>query len=76
MEANIKANIKEPILMLLLLMVGFLYWNLISLGNLGAGVSIFTLVLCGISVWYFRDNKGLWAKENLMYLAFVLVCGL
>lgn len=67
---------KDSVLMLLLWVVGFLYWNLISIGNLGAGVSIFTLVLCGISVWYFHLDNVLRPKENLIYLALLLVCGL
>lgn len=70
------ADIKEPILMLLLFGVGFLYWNLISMGNLGAGVSIFTIVLFGVALWYFRDMKAPWSRENLIYLALPLVCGL
>lgn len=62
--------------MLLLLMVGFLYWNLISMGTLGAGVSIFTIVLFGVALWYFRDMKATWSRKNLIYLALPLVCGL
>ncbi len=58
MEANIKANIKEPILMLFIIDGGVSVLESDLIGKLrGWRVSIFTLFYGGISVWYFSTIK-------------------
>ncbi len=50
---------------------GFLYWNLIRVETLGAGVSIFAVVFCLITGIYLGINGSRQTKASLFYLAVV-----
>ena len=54
-----------------MLVCGFLYWNLIQLESLGAGVTIFAAILCMVAGIYLKANGMRQTKESLLYLAIV-----
>lgn len=54
-----------------MLVCGFLYWNLIRLESLGAGVSLFAAILCALTMVYLQMNGVRQTKESLIYLGVV-----
>lgn len=60
-------------LSLAMLVCGFLYWNLVMLAAWGLGVLIFTAVLCGSVLWYFRAKGISQGKRGLAWLLLIMV---
>jgi len=56
-----------------MLVCGFLYWNLIRFESLGAGVSIFAVLLCLVTGIYLQKNGMKQTRESLVYLAIVAI---
>ena len=54
-----------------MLVCGFLYWNLISLASLGAGVSIFTMILCIVISIYLKHGGIHQTRESILCLVVV-----
>lgn len=58
-----------------LLICGFLYWELIRLIALGAGVSVFTAALTAASLGYFKAAGIRQTKRSLPWLGLLLLTG-
>lgn len=54
-----------------MLICGFLYWNLIPLASLGAGVSIFALILCLVIGSYLKKSEWHQTKESRLWLGII-----
>lgn len=56
-----------------IMIVGFLYWNLIPLASLGAGVSIFALILCTVAFYYLKRSGLHQTKESILWLGIIAI---
>jgi len=56
-----------------MLVCGFLFWNLIELSMLGAGVAVFAVVIFAVSCVYLTISAN---KQNKESLAFLILAGL
>lgn len=54
-----------------MLVCGFLYWNLINIVSLGAGISIFTGLLCTAIFCYLKINGVKATKESMVCLGII-----
>ncbi len=55
------------------LLCGFLYWNLINVLTLGFGVTLFTAVLCIVTMAYFQTAGLRQRKESLAFLGIIVL---
>jgi Ca2+/Na+ antiporter len=67
-KPEINFNAADAAFALAMLVCGFLYWNLIRLYALGAGVTIFTIVLCAASCVYLFKSGVKQKKRSLICL--------
>lgn len=56
-----------------IMVCGFLYWKLIHFVSLGAGVTIFGLVLCAVTLGYFKYSGIRQSARSLMWLGLTLI---
>jgi len=59
-----------------MLLSGFLYWNLIQVISLGFGVSLFSAVLCTTTVVYFHAAGFRQSKESIAFLCIITLSAL
>jgi hypothetical protein len=59
-----------------MILIGFLYWNLIFIGSFGLGVTIFTVVLCTLTIAYFKTSGIRQSKASLGFLALIALSAL
>lgn len=59
-----------------ILVCGFLYWNLIPLGSLGAGVTIFAIILCLAIAFYFKFSGIHLTKVSIICFGIVALSAL
>ena len=59
-----------------ILVCGFLYWNMISIMSLGMGVTIFALILCAAIIVYFRFSNLKQTKASLVFLGIIALSAL
>lgn len=60
-------------LAVILLICGFLYWEFIKMSKLGAGVTSFAVILCSITLIYFRVKGIKQSKRSIMWLVLTQV---
>lgn len=63
----------DVIVSFVILICGFLYWNLIIVVSLGFGVTLFAVLLCTAAIVYFRSAGIHQTKESLVYLGIVML---
>lgn len=56
-----------------MLLCGFLYWNLINAVTMGFGVTLFTVVLCMVTMAYFQIAGLRQTKESLAFLGIIFL---
>ncbi|MDD3200119.1 MAG: DUF4173 domain-containing protein [Eubacteriales bacterium] len=56
-----------------MLLIGFLYWNLINPLTLGFGVFLFTVMLCMVTMIYFQIAGLRQSKESLVFLGIIIL---
>ena len=56
-----------------MLLCGFLYWNLIQIVSLGLGVTLFAAVLCTATAVYFKSAGLRQSKESLAFLGVIIL---
>lgn len=59
---------KDYLFALFMLVTGFLYWNLITIADLGAGVTVFAAVFCTAASIYLKANTVPVTKESIICL--------
>ena len=65
---------KDLPLAIMILIMGFLFWELS--GELDVGVTIFTALLCAVSIWYLHSKGYVMNKRALACLALLVIFSL
>lgn len=69
-----KLERKDAAIALMIFACGYLFWELLALSTyFGAGVSIFTVILCGATLIWFKIKGIKIKKRSLLWLGIVLV---
>lgn len=71
-----KETVGQPVLVWLMLLCGFLYFEWLGIGQMGLGVALFTVYFCGAGYWYMAKNGYYQTKSSLFYLGLTLVSAL
>jgi hypothetical protein len=67
---------RDILFALAMLVCGFLYWNLIRLPKLGAGVTVFAIIFCLCTALYLKNGGFRQTGKSLVILAVVILSSL
>lgn len=68
-----KFSTADIVFSFLMILCGFLYWNLIEVDSLGLGVTLFAAVLCTLTAVYFKSAGLRQPKESLIFLGVMIL---
>ena len=67
----IKFQVADIVLSVAMLVLGFLYCNMIQINVLGAGVTIFTVTLCAVTLLYFKKAGIKQTRKTMVWLGLI-----
>ena len=67
---------KDSVFALAMLGCGFLYWNLIRLPGLGAGVTLFAVIFCLCTVVYLKSGEVRPKRTSLLCFTVIVLSAL
>lgn len=68
-----KFSTADIVFSFIMLLCGFLYWNLIEIASLGLGVTLFAAVLCTVTAVYFKNAGLRQSRESLIFLGVMIL---